>query len=565
MRKLINLLFKQKMALLVSFIISILYVTTTLFIPYMLGIIIDKLYDNITNYLLLTLALLFVSGILNYVLLVINNHIALKISYELRIKAFDKLDTLPISYFDNTYAGKILNSVVLNNEQLLDGITLFLNDFIRNILMIIGVLVFLFIINYIIALLVLFLTPLSILVTKIISKLSYKYYHQLTKERGEQTSIINELVKNQKNVIRYNYQDKALERFKSENEIYTNYSLKATFISSIVNPSSRLISSIIYALIAFICAMLIIEKDYMTIGTLATLLSYVNQYTKPFNEMTSIISEIQNAVAAYQDILKFISQEDDKDRKDDLIFEDEKRNIMFDDIFFSYQKDKKLIENFNFEAKDGMKIAIVGESGAGKTTLINLIMRFYDVDSGKIIINNQDISKYSKKSLRDDIGMVLQDTWIKEDTLCNNLTMHNDYSMEEINKVIDAVKLRNFVDSLPLGLDTIISNDQNLSLGQRQLICIARVMLKNSSILLLDEATSNIDILSEQYVSKSLDLLMKNKLTFVVAHRLKTIENADKIIVLKNGHILQIGSHHELLQDDGYYKQLYLSQFVKEE
>lgn len=563
MIKIFKLLFKEKMALLATLIITILYVTTTLLTPYLFGIIIDNIDQDITKYLLYSTILVFASMLLNYILLVLNNHIVNNISLSLRKETFRKLDTLPIVYFDNTISGKTLNSIVLNNEQLSDGMLLFLNDFIRNIFLIIGVLIFLFFINYIIALIVFFLTPLTILVTKLISKYSYRFYSDLTKEKAIQTSIINELVKNQKNVIRYNYQDEAYKRFVTENEKYKDISMKATFVSSLVNPSSRLISSIIYALITLVMSLLLIDNDLLTIGTLAALLSYVNQYTKPFNEMTSIISEIQNAVTAYEDIIGFISLDDDVVNNDDLVFNDEKREIVIKDVDFSYDINKPLIKDLNIHIEPGMKVAIVGESGAGKTTLINLIMRFYEVLDGNILINNQDIADYSKKSLRDDIGMVLQDTWIKEDSILNNITMHQDYNKAEVDKILNEVMLKDYVDSLPLGINTIISNQSNLSLGQRQLISIARVMLKKANILLLDEATSNIDILSEQYISKSLDNLMKDKTTIVVAHRLKTIENADLILVMKKGLIVETGNHQELINKNGYYKQLYESQFYK--
>ena len=568
MRKFMSLFKNHIIHSAVIILITIIYVVSVLFIPYIFGKFIDLLIPQNVDFVMLyklmnqAIILIIFASILNYIMLILNTRLQSKIISELKVKAFNKIFKMDINYFDTNNTGLILNNTLLNIQEFGDGLTLILNDFLRNVLTVIGVLVFMAIICYPIAIIVLLLTPLSILFTKLLSKKAYKYASQNVEARGNLTSSINEIVYNQKNITNYNYQNNAISSFEEKNEAYMETSFKSTFISSLVNPLSRFIFSSIYAIITLVAAIFIFNDMFaLEIGMLSALLAYVNQYTKPFNEVTNILAEIQNAIASLNASLQYIEFENEKDLGSIAKVKTDDLSISFNHISFSYVKDHPLITDCSFEVKNGEKIAIVGPTGAGKTTLINLLMRFYDINNGDIKLGNNSIYEFKKDALRNQFGMVLQDTWIKQDTIYNNLTMGTYYPKEQIDEVLKACMLYDFVYQKPNGLQEIIGPDKNMSLGQRQLLCIARVMLKNANILLLDEATSNIDLLSEVKINDAFDKLMKGKTTFVVAHRFKTIKNANLIIVLNNGDIVEMGTHKELLERNGFYKELYELQY----
>ena len=551
--------------LLLTAILTIIYIVSTILIPLYFGYMLD-LFDltfdqkQFNNYILIIIVLILIASICNYLMLLINNYLVSHATKDLREKTFSKLHQLPISYFDLHNSGTIINNVILNVENYNDSLLIMLNDLPRNVLTVLAIFIIMFVLSWKVTIVLVISTPISILLAKFLSKKSYHYYNELNKKRQDETNIINETIHNQKNIINYNYNDKAIEKFLNINEEYSKISFKSTFISSMINPPSRLVFSLIYASIAFVAAYSMITSDVFTVGTLATLLAYVNQFTKPFNEITAVISEIQNGAASYNNILKYLDEENDIDTGNEE-FHDAPFDIQFKNLYFSYNENFKLINDFNLTVKAGTKIAIVGKTGAGKTTLINLLMRFYDANNGDILFNNGSIYKVSKNALRNNFGMVLQDTWIKDGTLYENITMGNHYDEEKINDILKICKLDTFVNNLPDGLNTIINDSKNLSIGQKQLICIARVMLANKDILLLDEATSNIDLQTEIEINNAFNKLMEGKTTFVVAHRLKTIENADIIIVLKDGDIVETGNHQALIQKQGYYYDLYNAQF----
>lgn len=561
-----------KYLLLISFILSIVSVACSLYIPIQVGQAIDNIieinnvnFDIVKSKILIILLLAINSVIYSYLQNRINNKISYSLSKKLKSELITKINVLSINYLDKTPTGEIQSIMTSDIDQACDGINLALNQFISGILTIIITLILMFTINVYLTLVVIALTPLSLIISTIVSKMIYKYFKNQSIARGNLSSYVEEVFEKQKTIKSYNYENNANDRFDELNETLSKESIKAVFYSSCVNPTTRLINNIIYASIILISSLLMIKSNniIISIGSLSTLLAYSTQYAKPFNEISGVISELSNSAACLSRVENILNQENDIDEgKNELPNKELAKEISFKNVYFSYTKTQKLIENFSLDVKPGEHIAIVGKTGSGKTTLINLLLRFYDVNEGSITMNNIDITSLPKRELRSHFGMVLQETWLKNASIKDNISFGSNASFDAIEKAAKITHADNFIKKLPNGYDTIVSNnDENISIGEKQLICITRVLLNNPEMLILDEATSNIDLISEKQIQKDIDLLMKNKTSFVVAHRLSTIINSDKIVVMKDGNIEEIGSHSELLKNDGYYKELFMSQF----
>ena len=566
--KILSYLKKYRLLLFVSIVMAITNVVTVLLIPYLFGISIDFIVDKnnvdfsklIMNLTIIGL-LIIASSLSSYIMNITNNKVTYLFIKDVRNDAFQKIELLPISYIDKNPKGEIISKIITDTEQLENGVLMALSQFFTGIMTIIGVIIIMITINFWIALFVIILTPLSLFAAKWISKNAYKSFKLQSEKRAHQTSIIDELIGNQKVVCAYNYEQKSLERFNKSNEELSQASLKATFISSLVNPTTRFINSLIYATVALVGSIIAIKNNSISIGMLVSLLGYANQYTKPFNEITGVIAELQNAYACAERIFTLIDEENEIDTNNKKITNTDK--ITIENINFSYDKNKKLIRNFSLNVNKGERIAIVGPTGCGKTTFINLLMRFYDCNSGDIKIGDTSIYEVSRKDLRSHFGMVLQDTWIRNGTILENLTMGiTNINMDEVIEVCKKVKIYHFIKQLPNGFNEMVKNDDALlSKGQKQLLCIARVMLVKPEFLILDEATSNIDTRTEIIVQEAFKELMKDKTSFIVAHRLSTIRECNKIIVMNDGMIVEVGTHQELLDNHGLYYKMHNAQY----
>lgn len=566
--KILSYLKKHLLLLIISIVMAITCVITQLIIPYLFGVSIDYIigknnvnFDKLITNLLIIGSLILISSISSYIMNLTNNKVTYSVIKDIRNEAFQKIELLPISYIDKNPKGEIISKVITDTEQLENGILMALSQFFTGIMSIVGVIIIMITINIWIALFVVVLTPLSLFAAKWISKNAYKSFKLQSEKRALQTSIIDELIGNQKVVCAYNYEEKSVERFTKSNEELSRVSLKATFISSLVNPTTRFINSLIYATVALVGTLIVIKTDGISVGMLVSLLGYANQYTKPFNEITGVIAELQNAYACAERIFALIDEENEKENSKEKITNTDTINI--ENINFSYNKEKELIRNFSLNVTKGEKIAIVGPTGCGKTTFINLLMRFYDCDSGDIKIGGTSIYDVSRKDLRSHFGMVLQDTWLRNGTILENLTMGiTNINMDEVIEVCKKVKIYHFIKQLPNGFNQMVKNDDSLlSKGQRQLLCIARVMLVKPEFLILDEATSNIDTRTEIIVQDAFKELMKNKTSFIVAHRLSTIRECNKIIVMNDGKIVEVGTHQELLENHQLYYQMHTAQY----
>ncbi len=508
-------------------------------------------------------------GILQWIQLAINNNIAYRLTRRLRSDAFKVIQKLPLSYLDSHQTGKTISIIINDVENVADGLILGFTQAFSGITTIIATIVFMVIINWVIAILVVIITPLSLFVAKYIAKKTYHMFKTQSVIRGVQTGFIDEMISNLKVVKAYNHEDENLTKFDEINSDLEKSSFKAIFFSSLTNPATRFVNSFVYAVVACSGAIFAISpltpKLIISAGSLTSLLSYSNQYTKPFNEISSVITELQNAFACANRIFDLINETQEVVLLDEIKKDAPLNGIVtLNNVYFSYTSNQKLIENFNLKVNMGEKIAIVGPTGCGKTTLINLLMRFYDVKTGELLIDEINIKQYNRHYLRTNYGMVLQDTWIKNASVKENITLGNaSYSDDEIIEACKKAYCHNFIKKLSNGYDTIISEDFGLSGGQKQLICIARIMLLFPPILILDEATSSIDTRTELKIQAAFNTLMKGKTSFIVAHRLSTIKEADKIIVMNSGHIVEIGNHNELLKKKGFYYNLYNSQFPK--
>ncbi len=567
-KKVLKQLGNYRLLLLASILLACATVVMTLYVPILFGDAIDGIMGKgnvdfalVSGYLGKILVLIVLTALGTWVMNMINNRLCYQVIQDIRGKAIRQIQNLDLSYLDAHSTGDIVGRVIADTDQLSDGLLLGLTQLFSGVVTIVVTLVFMFSKNVPITLLVLVMTPLSFFVAKFIASHTYNMFQKQTKARGEQTALIEEMIGNEKVVKAFGYEDRASERFAAINKDLQEYSQKAVFFSSLTNPSTRAVNSVIYAVVMLVGAFQIMGSS-LTVGGLTVLLSYANQYMKPFNDISSVVTELQNAMACAARIFELIEakpQTPDADKEMPAAT----GHISIQDVAFSYVPDKPLIENFNLEAKPGQKIAIVGPTGCGKTTLINLLMRFYDVNSGKICVDDEAITDVTRHSLRRNFGMVLQDTWLENGTVRENIAFGKpDATDEEIKNAAKEAGSWSFIRRLPQGLDTVLQED-SLSQGQKQLLCITRVMLVLPPMLILDEATSSIDTRTEIHIQEAFDKLMKGRTSFIVAHRLSTIRSADVILVMKDGHIIERGNHKELMKKGGFYADLYNSQFVQ--
>ncbi len=573
LKKVLTYIDKYKYYLVLSMVFAVISVSLTLYAPILIGNAIDCIlspgnvdFALMGKILLKLVIVIAVTALVQWLMNVCNNKIVYNVSRDLRQRAFVKIESLPCSYIDSHSKGDIVSRVINDVDQLSDGLLLGFTQFFSGVITIIGTIGFMLSINVWITLVVVVVTPLSFFIAKFIATRTYKMFSLQSRARGEQTAFIDEMVSNQKVADAYNMNEKNLDRFDEINDRLADYSLKATFFSSITNPATRFVNSIVYAAVALFGAFLAINGG-ITVGILSSFLAYANQYTKPFNEISSVVTELQNALACASRVLKLIEEESvTPDRENAAVLNHPKGEVEIRNLAFSYSPDKPLITDLNLKVSPGMTVAIVGPTGCGKTTLINLLMRFYDADSGEILLDGTDILDITRSSLRQNIGMVLQDTWLKSGTIAENIRLANPNATDdEVIKAAKAAHAHSFIKRLPNGYDTYIGEDGgSLSQGQKQLLCITRLMLSPPPILILDEATSSIDTRTEIRIQKAFNKLMKGRTTFIVAHRLSTIKNADIILVMNNGDIVEQGSHKELFEKKGFYYTLYNSQFPKE-
>ena len=569
-KKIFKYLTHYKLSIIFSLLFAFITVAGQLAIPVLQGKAIDRIIGagnvdikGIITILIIIAVTVAATALFQWIMNVINNKITYSIVRDIRKDAFEKLQILPVNYVDTHPAGEIVSKVIADVDQFADGLLMGFTQFFTGIMTIIGTLVFMFIYDWKITMVVVLVTPASFFIASFIAKRTYNMFKKQSEARGEQTSLIDEMIGNEKIVQAYSMEDNSLERFDEINGKLQKYSLDATFFSSLSNPSTRFVNNVVYALVAFVGAFSVMRGG-LTVGSLSALLSYANQYMKPFNEISGVVTELQNAIACAGRVIDLIDETPmKKDPDNELVVKDGEGKIDLEDVCFSYDKSKELIKNFNLHVKPGERVAIVGPTGCGKTTVINLLMRFYDVDSGNIKIEDVDINDVTKKSLRSNYGMVLQETWLKSGTIKENIiTGRPDATGEEIVAAAKAAHAHGFIKRLPNGYDTVIGEDGgNLSQGQKQLLCIARVMLCLPPMLILDEATSSIDTRTEMKIQHAFSIMMEGRTSFIVAHRLPTIKSADIIIVMKDGNIIEQGNHEELLAKGGFYSVLYNSQF----
>lgn len=561
-----------KFIVIFSLIFAGISVAFSLYIPILTGNAIDLIvgkgavdFNGIYNIFVKIVAIVLITAICQWFMNLCNNKITYGVIKDIREKAFDKIEILPLKYIDGHSHGEVVSRVIADVDQFADGLLLGFTQLFTGIITIFGTLFFMVIINFKITVVVVVITPISLFVASFIAKKTYKMFKLQSVTRGEQTALIDEMIGNQKVVTAYSHQAKSLEEFDKINNKLQKYSLRALFFSSLTNPSTRFVNSLVYTGVGVFGAITAINGG-ITVGQLSSFLSYANQYTKPFNEISGVITELQNALACAARIFQLIDEEPQPaDKFNAIVLNDVKGDVNLSNVYFSYVPDRKLIENFNLSVSSGQRIAIVGPTGCGKSTIINLLMRFYDVNSGKISVDNMGIQDVTRSSLRNTYGMVLQETWLKEGTIKENLIMGKpNATQDEIIEAAKASHAHSFIKRLPNGYDTFITEDGgNLSQGQKQLLCIARVMLCLPPMLILDEATSSIDTRTEQKIQSAFKKMMLGRTSFIVAHRLSTIKEADIILVMKDGNIIEQGNHRELLNKNGFYANLYNSQFAK--
>ena len=559
---------RYKIHLFVSIILAAASVASSLYIPVLAGKAIDEIvapgkvnFDALLPFLCQIGILALATGLAQWIMNTLNNRITFRVVRDIRNAAMEKIQVLPLSYIDSKPTGDTVCRIISDADQFADGLLMGFTQFFTGVITILGTLCFMLSINYKIAIVVVILTPLSLFVARFIAKRTFSMFQLQSKTRGEQTAFIEERVGNGKLVTAFSREEKTLEEFDEINERYEKYSCKAIFFSSLTNPSTRFVNSVVYAAVGLTGALAAVNGA-ITVGGLSCFLSYANQYTKPFNEISGVIAELQNALACAERLFDLVEQKPQTpDDEIAHVFENVEGNVALENVAFSYSKDKELIKNLNLDVEKGNRVAIVGPTGCGKTTLINLLMRFYEVDEGKISVDGVEINSATRESLRKSYGMVLQDTWLKEGTVRENIAMGKpDATDEEIIAAAKASHAHSFIKRLPNGYDTVISDEASgLSQGQKQLLCIARVMLCLPPMLILDEATSSIDTRTEIRIQKAFSTMMEGRTSFIVAHRLSTIKNADIILVMKNGNIVEQGSHAELIEKQGFYYELYNS------
>lgn len=567
-KRLFSIIGKYKPMLLLTVLLALVFVVVSLYIPILVGDAVDVIVDksNVNFELLIPILvkiaiIVLLGGISQWVMSIINNYITYNTVRDIRKLAFKKLNKLPVKYIDSNPHGSIVSRIITDVDTFADGLLMGFTQVFTGIATIVGTLIFMLLMSPVTTVAVIVLTPLSLFAAKFISGKTYVLFKKQSEIRADQTSITEEMITNEKTVKAFNYEDRAIEKFESINNNLSKVSLKAIFFSSLTNPVTRFVNSMVYMAVALIGSISVL-KGVLSVGMLVSFLSYANQYTKPFNEISGVITELQNAIACLNRVFDLI-YEDEYSPDGNEHFANENGTVEFKNVYFSYSPDKPLIEDFSLKVNSGETIAIVGPTGCGKTTLINILMRFYDVNMGEILINDKNIKDISRHELRSSFGMVLQETWLKSGTVLENLKLGVPELSDE--KIIEAAKLtraHSFIKRLPDGYNTVLGESGgSLSEGQKQLLCITRVMAMNPPMLILDEATSSIDTRTELKISKAFDLLMKNKTSFVVAHRLSTIKDADKILVMNDGKVIEIGNHSELISKKGFYFNLYKSQF----
>lgn len=562
---------KYRILVILSFVCAMITVASTLYAPILTGDAIDLIvgkglvdFDGIKDIIYTFVMVTVVTVLSQWFMNIINNHITYSVVRDIRIEVFNHMEELPLSYIDSHKHGDIVSRIVSDIDQFADGLLMGFTQLFTGIVTILATLGFMIAVNVPIALVVIVLTPLSLFVASFIAKRTYHLFHRQSETRGDITSLVDEMIGQQKIVQAFGYEDEALERFGEINDRLEKDSMSATFYSSIVNPCTRFLNNLVYAAVGIIGAVSVISTGF-TVGQLTCFLSYANQYTKPFNEISNVITELQNAMACAGRVFELLDETPQVPEKEQAhVLTDTKGAIEIKGVNFSYVKDKTLITNLNLSVKPGMRVAIVGPTGCGKSTLINLLMRFYDVDTGSISVDGTDIRDMTRDSLRENYGMVLQETWLKSGTIRENIAYGKPDATDE--EIVQAAKLAHsdsFIRRLPQGYDTVIAEDgDNLSQGQKQLLCITRVMLLLPPMLILDEATSSIDTRTEIRIQKAFNRMMQGRTSFIVAHRLSTIREADVILVMKDGNIIEKGNHDQLMAQNGFYTNLYNSQFA---
>lgn len=576
LRKVLKYVQRHGFFMVLSILFAAITVALTLYTPILIGDAIDLIvgkgqvdFAGIAAILIKTGIIIGITALIQWLMNTINNRITYHVVRDIRNEAFRKIEMLPLSYIDAHPYGDIVNRVIADADQFADGLLMGFTQFFTGIVTILGTLFFLFSISWKIAIVVVIVTPLSLFIARFIANRTYRMFRVQSETRGQQTAFIDEMIGNQKVVQAFSHEGEALEEFDRINDRLADCSLRATFYSSLTNPCTRFVNSVVYAGVALAGALICIATagavNPFTIGQLSACLSYANQYTKPFNEISGVVTELQNALACASRLFELIEEEPQIPEPADAVeLADVKGSVELNDVSFSYVPDRKLIEGLNLSVKPGQRIAIVGPTGCGKTTIINLLMRFYDVNSGSITVEGTDIRNATRNSLRSSYGMVLQETWLRSGTIRDNIVMGKpDATDEEIIAAAKASHAHSFIKRLPQGYDTVINEDGgSLSQGQKQLLCITRVMLCLPPMLILDEATSSIDTRTEIKIQDSFAKMMNGRTSFIVAHRLSTIREADVILVMKDGHIIEQGNHEELLAKNGFYANLYNSQFA---
>lgn len=570
-KKVLDYIKKYKILVALSLIFAAVTVALTLYVPILTGRAVDFIigkgnvdFDSLIKIAVEIVVIVAITAVLQWLMSICNNKITYGVVRDIRNEAFEKIERMPLSYIDTHEHGDIVSRIIADVDTFADGLLMGFTQAFTGIITIFGTLIFMVTLNFKITILVVLVTPLSLVIANFIAKRTYKLFRKQSEIKGKQTGVINEMIGNQKVVKAYSKEADVLERFDEINDELQKVSLKAIFYSSTTNPATRFVNAMVYAVVGIVGAVFAIN-GHISVGGLSSFLSYANQYTKPFNEISSVITELQNALACAARIFDLIyekSEEPDKEGAIESLSID--GTVSLKNVNFSYVPDKKLIENFSLDVKKGQKIAIVGPTGCGKTTLINLLMRFYDVNSGSISISGENIMDMTRDTLRNSYGMVLQETWLKAGTIKENLMMGNETAtMDEVIEAAKASHAHSFIRRLENGYDTYIGEDGgSLSQGQKQLLCIARVMLTKPPMLILDEATSSIDTRTEIKIQEAFNILMKGRTSFIVAHRLSTIREADVILVMKDGNIIEQGNHDELMEKGGFYANLYNSQFA---
>ena len=570
-KRILNKIAKYKWSVMASLFCAFLTVVFTLYVPILIGRAIHSIVGaaqvdiSAMGMILLQIGVvILITAAAQWVMSHINNQITYRVVKDIRTQAFNKLEILPLKYIDSHAHGDIISRIIADIDQFSDGLLMGFTQLFTGVLTIFGTLFFMFFINPVIAALVVLVTPVSLFVASFIAKRTYSMFRMQSQTRGELTSLVEEMLGNQKVVKAFAYEDEAQKKFEAINEDLRIWGLKATFFSSITNPATRFVNSLVYACVGIAGAFAAVN-GVLSVGQLSSFLSYANQYTKPFNEISGVVTELQNALASAARVFELIDEEIEvPDDSNAIVLNDAKGEVVLEHVDFSYNPSVPLIEDMNLHAGQGKRIAIVGPTGCGKSTVINLLMRFYDVNAGSIKVDGNDVRHITRKSLRSEYGMVLQETWLKTGTIRENIAYGKpDASEEEIITAAKEAHAHSFISRMPQGYDTIISEDGgNLSQGQKQLLCIARVMLCLPPILILDEATSSIDTRTELKIQKAFAKMMEGRTSFIVAHRLSTIKEADVILVMRDGHIIEQGTHEDLLSKNGFYAQLYNSQFA---